>query len=96
MRKAVAFLTLAAFPAACGPIPVERAERECYERAWLAESPRGMVKVGGGSRGGHAGLDLSISSDFLLGKDPSAIYESCVYKKSGQPPRQPYYALRPR
>lgn len=79
--------------AACSPMTVERAERECLHRARLAEAPRGMVKVGAGNGGARAVLDLSISSDFILGKDPSAIYDACVYQKSGQPPRQPYYTL---
>ncbi len=77
---------------ACGPMSVERAERECFERARLAQSPRGMVAVGTGSGGGaKTKLDLSISSDFVQGKDPAAVYDACVYQKSGQPPSRPLY-----
>lgn len=77
---------------ACGPMSVERAERECFQRARLAQSPRGMIAVGSGTGGGvRTKLDLSVSSDFIQGKDPSALYDACVYHKSGQPPRRPLY-----
>jgi hypothetical protein len=77
---------------ACAPIPVDRAEKECFERARLTAHPRGMVSLGVGSGGRTAaGLSLSVSSDYLQGRDPSAVYDSCVYQKSGQPPRQPLY-----
>lgn len=80
--------------AACGPVPVQQAERDCYERARLAQQPRGMVKIGGTSSGTIAGgLDLSISSDYVLGKDPSAVFETCVMAKSGQAPTRPLYDM---
>lgn len=72
---------------ACGPIPVDQAERACAEDARLAERPRGRVGLGIGSGGGAAGvLDLNVSSDFLLGRDPSQVYDSCVKSRSGQFP----------
>ncbi|MEZ5887616.1 MAG: hypothetical protein R3D56_12150 [Paracoccaceae bacterium] len=85
-------LVAAAFLAACGPMSVERAERECFQRARLAAAPRGTVAVGVGS-GGHtrAGLSLSVSSDYLQGRDPSAVYDACVVQKSGLPPSRPLY-----
>ena len=77
---------------ACGPMSVQEAERQCFERARLAQQPRGEVSVGVGSNGEtSAGLELNVSSDFLLGKDPSAVYESCVMSKSGEPPSRPLY-----
>jgi len=92
MMMAVAFAIIAAlFLATCGPMTVERAERECFSRAYHAAGPRGMVKVGAGSGGASAALDLTITTDFIQGKDPSALYDACVYRKSGQPPRQPLY-----
>ncbi|WP_347311261.1 hypothetical protein [Defluviimonas sp. SAOS-178_SWC] len=89
----IAMPTIALFPllAACGPIPVERAERECFQRAHLAASPRGMIAVGTGTSGPRVKGDISISSDFIQGKDPSALYDACVFQKSGQPPRRPLY-----
>lgn len=79
----------------CGPLTLEQAERQCFERARLAKQPRGEVSVGVGSDGRKsAGLELNVSSDFLLGKDPSAVYDACVMQKAGQPPSRPLY-LRP-
>ncbi|MFN3938483.1 MAG: hypothetical protein ACK4KW_13015, partial [Gemmobacter sp.] len=40
--------------AACGPVPVEQAERTCLEEARLAERPRGELVVG--VAGGTGGL----------------------------------------
>lgn len=78
--------------AACGPVPVEQAERDCFQRARLAAQPRGEVGVGVDSKGNTASkLELNVSSDWIQGKDPSALYDSCVYQKSGEPPRRPLY-----
>lgn len=78
---------------ACGPMSLKEAERQCFERARLAQQPRGEISVGASSDGQTAaGLELNVSSDFLLGKDPSAVYESCVMSKAGEPPSIPLYA----
>lgn len=78
---------------ACGPMSVQEAERQCFERARLAQQPRGEISVGASSDGRRvAGLELNVSSDFLTGRDPSAVYESCVMSKSGEPPSRPLYA----
>ena len=80
--------------AACGPVSVQQAERDCFERARLAQQPRGMVKLGGTSTGKVAGgLELNVSSDYLLGKDPSAVFETCVMARSGQAPTRPLYDM---
>ncbi len=78
--------------AACGPISVQDAERQCFERARLAQQPRGEVAVGVGS-GGRAvgGFELTVTSDYLTGRDPSAVYESCVVARSGEMPSRPLY-----
>jgi hypothetical protein len=89
MRRALALVALLA---GCGPMTVQQAERECFDRARLAQAPRGMVKVGTTSEGKAAGgLSLSVSTDYVLGKDPSAVYETCVMAKSGEPPSRPLY-----
>lgn len=80
--------------AACGPVPVAQAERQCLDRAQLAAKPRGMVSAGVSSGGDtRAGLKLEVSSDYLLGRDPSAIFDLCVQQKSGQPPTRPLYSF---
>ena len=85
---------LPALLVACGPIPVERAEQQCFERARLAQQPRGMVSVGAVSDGRTAvGAELTITSDYIMGRDPSAVYDLCVQQKSGQPPTRPLYSF---
>lgn len=92
MKRLAALFLFPAFLAACGPMTLAEAERQCFERARLAKQPRGEVSVGASSDGRTAaGVKLSVSSDFLLGKDPAAIYESCVMQKAGQPPSRPLY-----
>ncbi|MBU9699579.1 hypothetical protein GU927_017175 [Rhodobacteraceae bacterium HSP-20] len=79
---------------ACGPIPVERAEQQCLGRAQLAAKPRGMVSAGVNSDGDTlAGLKLEVSSDYIMGRDPSAVFDLCVQQKSGQPPTRPLYSF---
>ncbi|MFN4130449.1 MAG: hypothetical protein ACK4GC_11645 [Paracoccaceae bacterium] len=79
---------------ACGPIPVPQAERQCFDRARLAQQPRGEIAAGVGSGGNVASrIKLEVSSDFIMGRDPSAVYDSCVYQKSGQPPSRPLYSF---
>ncbi|MBI1218422.1 MAG: hypothetical protein GC186_07720 [Rhodobacteraceae bacterium] len=90
--SASAALTLAALAAACGPVPVEQAEADCFRQAQLASHPRGTVSLGVGTGGArYAGADITISSDYLMGHDPAQVYASCVQQESGQPPRRPLY-----
>jgi hypothetical protein len=81
-----------AFIAGCGPMTLAEAERQCFERARLAQQPRGEVYFGGSTNGAVAGIDLTISSDYLSGRDPSAVFESCVMSKAGEPPSRPLYS----
>lgn len=94
MRSLVA---VALFPllAACGPMSMAEAEQQCFERARLAEQPRGEVSIGATSEGRTVtAIELDVSSDYLLRKDPSAVYETCVMSKTGEPPSRPLY-MRP-
>ncbi|MFB2593398.1 hypothetical protein ACEYYB_00980 [Paracoccus sp. p4-l81] len=95
MRAAVIFgLGLLAALAACGPVPVDQAERQCLSDARLAQQPRGEVAVGINSSGNLASrVKVSVSSDYLMGRDPSQVYIDCVYRRSGQFPRTPLGAL---
>lgn len=95
MRRLALFLPLL-LPvlAACGPVTVEQAERQCFERARLAAGPRGEIGVGVGSDGRvAASVDVTVTSDYLGGRDPSAVFDACVYQKSGQPPSRPLYSF---
>lgn len=92
--KAVSVLLLPLL-AACGPMSMAEAERQCFERARLAQKPRGEVWIGATSEGGAVtAIEMDISSDYILRKDPSAVYETCVMSKTGQPPTRPLY-MRP-
>lgn len=85
MGKLVLILPLVLL--SCGPIPVQQAERQCLERARLAQQPRGEIGFGVASGGRAVGnVEINVSSDFLLGRDPSAVFQTCVYQKSGQAP----------
>jgi hypothetical protein len=75
--------------AACGPISVADAERQCLDRAYAASGPHGEVAVGVADGKARSQVTLDISTDYLLGRDPSVIYDQCVRRKSGQPPTRP-------
>lgn len=94
-RPAYALILGIAGLSACGPVTRVQAERECYEQARLAERPRGVVALGAGS-GGHTwgGAGITISSDYLLGRDPEKVWQNCVHRRSGELPSRPYSALR--
>lgn len=90
MKRRFALLLMLA---ACGPVSFAQAERACLDRARLAQQPRGTVGVGVNSNGKTSGLlELQVSSDYLQGRDPSAVFDQCVLQKSGLPPSQPLYS----
>lgn len=79
--------------AACGPVSVQQAERECLSKARLAQQPRGEVAVGVNSNGQvDSRVEVSVSSDYLLGRDPAAVFDTCVIQRSGELPSQPFYS----
>lgn len=79
---------------ACGPIPVELAERQCIELARLAQKPRGSVGFVADSNGNFGTtLSIGVSADYLAGKDPDQVYASCVFGRSGQNPSRPFSTL---
>lgn len=90
MRRLVPLLLILS---ACGPVSLQQAERACFERARLAQQPRGEVAVGVNSDGRIGGaFELNVSSDYVQGRDPSAVYDQCVMQQSGLPPSQPLYS----
>ena len=76
---------------ACAPIPVERAETMCLNDARLATGPRGTLGLGVGTDGPRAVLDVTVSSDYLAGRDPAQVFAACVLRRSGQMPTRPLY-----
>ena len=92
-RQSRSLLALALL-AGCGPMTVAEAERQCFDRARLAQQPRGEVSVGMNSDGkAIGGLELEVSADYLMGRDPSAVFETCVVAKTGEPPARPLFDM---
>lgn len=89
-----AFGLLAAL-AACGPVPVEQAERSCMRDAELAQRPRGEAAIGVGSDGSgvrpYGKVSIEVGSDYVMGRDPAQVFNNCVIRRSGQQPTRPLY-----
>lgn len=83
---AVACLVLTA----CGPVSPELAARQCEERARAATGPTGEIGLGVSTNGdARAGFEIGVTSDYLQGRDPYEVYETCVRQKTGQGPIRP-------
>jgi hypothetical protein len=94
MRAALAAPLLSLALIACGPISVEQAERQCLERAQLAQEPQVEVALGVNNRGQVlTGGSFGISTDYLAGRDPSAVFDACVKSQSGQFPTRSFSEL---
>lgn len=78
--------------AGCTPVPVdpERVAQDCEQRARAAMAPTGSVTIGVNSRSGPSvGASIGVTGDFLAGRDPMQVYESCVFQRTGQAPIRP-------
>ncbi|MDJ1007677.1 MAG: hypothetical protein QNJ13_07595 [Paracoccaceae bacterium] len=86
-------MLIALLLAACGPISPEEAANRCEDRARNAAGPTGEATLGVGSSGGDvdviAGLELTVTGDFIAGRDPQTVYENCVFNLTGQGPVRP-------
>ena len=92
MRAVLALLLLPLV--ACGPVSQSQAEKECLHQARLAQQPRGTIGLGVGSDGrAHVVGDITISSDYLSGRDPSQVYDNCVVRRSGVMPSRPFTSI---
>ncbi len=90
MRR-VALLALPLL-AACAQQPVTplEAARICEERARAAQAPSGSARIGATSRGEvSTGISIGVTGDFLRGRDPYAVYEECVFDRTGAAPVRP-------
>ena len=85
------FLVMAALCVltACGPMSPERAADVCEDRANAAVAPTGEIGVGVGNRGAGGNFEIGVTSDYIRGRDPYEVYESCVRAKTGQGPIRP-------
>lgn len=96
MPRPLTFLTLAVATGlvACGPVTLAQAEKECFQRARLAQQPRGEVALGASSDGRTSGsLEVTVTSDYIMGRDPAAVYDACVMQRAGVPPSRPLYSF---
>jgi hypothetical protein len=76
--------------AACAEMTPERAADRCEERARKAQGPEVGLTMGVSSQNGaFGGASLGISLDALQGRDPIAVYESCVMNLTGETPIRP-------
>ncbi len=77
----LAFLPLVA----CGPVPIDQAERACASAAHLAQKPQTSIGVQVNSDGTtQIGGSFGISTDYLKGRDPNDVFRACVQDRSGQ------------
>lgn len=91
-RPALAIFVVAAILSACAPTPMrmDRAMEICSDRARDALGPRGFIAAGASSTGAsYTSIGIGIHSDFLLGRDPEAIYQQCVLARTGELPPRP-------
>ena len=93
MRFALLSLPIVLAACAAQPVDPERAAQQCEERASAAMGPTGGVTIGVNSNSGpFLGGNISVSSDYIEGRDPMDVYVSCVVDRTGQPPiRQPNF-----
>lgn len=90
MKRTAAVLICVTTLAACGPVSPERAADMCEDRARAATGPTGEVGVGINNKGRTSGsFEIGITSDYIQGRDPYEVYQSCVRQKSGQGPIRP-------
>lgn len=91
MRAGLALLALPLL-AACEPRPMDplAAARFCEERARSAQGPTGEVAIRASSRDGpFLGGAITLSSDYLTGRDPFDVYRTCVAERTGGEPVRP-------
>lgn len=90
MKLRATAMTCLALLSACVPISREAAADRCEDRARAAQAPEAEVQIGTNSRtGAFVNGSIGISSDFIRGSDPLAVYQSCVVNLTGEPPIRP-------
>lgn len=79
--------------AACAPVPVHLAERQCYEQLAPAAPLSGEAGMGVSSDGNfHSSLEVNLRLGSRVTGDPSAAYNRCVMNRSGQMPTRPFWS----
>lgn len=78
--------------AACGPVPVDVAERQCLAQVRPTAPITGEAIMGVTSDGLRSGAKVEFNLGAATQGDPSAAYNACVYQRSGRMPTRPLYA----
>ena len=88
IRIALLALALGGFSACTAPvITPEAAADRCEQRARDAQEPTGGVTFGVNSTSGaFTEARIGVTSDFLAGTDPEALYDRCVLEMTGAGP----------
>lgn len=82
---------VAAGLAGCGPqmLSPDRAYEVCSERARQAAGPTGRIGIGVGSDGPIGNLEVTVTDDYLRGRDPNLVYDTCFRQRTGAGPTRP-------
>jgi hypothetical protein len=86
MRAEIALIASVSL-SGCAYMSLQRAEETCVEDAKLARGPSGVIRVGTTTEGFRSKSDITVSTDW--GKDPEQVFNSCVWRRAGQPPASP-------
>lgn len=78
--------------AACGPVPVEQAEAQCYAQFAPKAPITGEAGMGVTNDGFRSKLKVELNIGTYVQGDPSSAYDACVYRKSGRMPTRPFYS----
>jgi len=85
-------LLLPVLVAACEPVPMspQLAADICEEQARAAQGPTTDITIGVNSEDGpFTSAAIGISGDFVAGRDPLEVYDTCVFRRTGQAPIRP-------
>lgn len=91
--RGLAILFLAGLAACGGVTNPDLAAKKCAERARAAAGPTGQVSLGVNNKSGaFTRARIGISSDFIKGRDPDAVYDACFTQLTGAAPtRRPVF-----
>ncbi len=64
----------------CAPVPMtpDRAERQCAEKAGLADGVAGAIQVGVGSGGSHSGASITLTRKIFSPQTEDEFMVECV------------------
>lgn len=78
--------------AACAPVPVDVAERQCLAQVQSERPISGEIGMGAATGGFRTRAKVDVNLGLGGNYDPSARFDRCVYQKSGRMPTRPLYA----